>query len=390
MTEVTVTRVTPRLFRAVDTPTPVPYANPLRSWLGEVSLEGAFSFREWLVVEVELSTGEIGYGNAGLAAGLAARVVEDYLAPIVVGRRAADIEQTWQLMYRSTVAFGRKGTVMAAISAVDIALWDAWARHLRVPVYDLLGGRRNDRIKVYASRLYAQGSLEDLAEEATRYRDQGYLAVKQRFVWGPADGRQGMLRNVELVRTVREAVGPDIDIMADAYMGWDLPYAKRMLRLLEPFDVSWIEEPLVPDDVEGYAALRGMTSIPIAGGEHEFTLAGCADLLNRGAVDVLQFDTNRVGGLTQARKVAALAESRGVPLIPHGGQQHNYHLVTSQPACPMAEHFPLDSIEVGNELPAWVFSGEPAAADGHITLADTPGLGLEVAPRYPVEEVAVR
>ncbi|MCH6472117.1 enolase C-terminal domain-like protein [Sinomonas terrae] len=389
MADVVITRITPRLFRAVDTPTPVPYANPLRSWLGDAPLEGSFSFREWLVVEVELSTGEIGYGNTGLAAVLGASVVEKYLAPLVVGRRAADIEQIWQLMYRSTVAFGRKGVGMAAISAVDIGIWDAWARHLNVPVYDILGGRRNDTIRVYASRLYAQGSLEDLAAEAVRYRDQGYTAVKQRFVWGPADGRQGMLRNVELMRTVREAVGPDVEIMGDVYMGWDLPYAKQMLRMLEPFDVSWIEEPLVPDDVEGYAALRGLTSIPIAGGEHEFTLAGCADLLNRRAVDVLQCDTNRVGGLTQARKIAALAESRGVPLVPHGGQQHNYHLVTSQPACPMAEHFPLDSIEVGNELPAWVFSGEPAATDGYITLAEVPGLDLKVDPRYPVEEVVL-
>ncbi|MBW1639736.1 L-rhamnonate dehydratase [Microbacterium resistens] len=390
MTEVTITRVTPRLFRAVDDPVPVPYANPLRSWLGDASLEGAFSFREWLVVEVELSSGVIGYGNTGLAAGLAARVVEDYLAPIAVGRRASDIEQTWQLMYRSTVAFGRKGVVMAAISAIDIGMWDAWARHLDVPVYDLLGGRRAESVPVYASRLYAQGSLEDLAAEAVSYRDQGYKAVKQRFVWGPADGREGMARNVELMRTVREAVGPEIEIMGDVYMGWDLPYAKRMLRLLEPFDVSWIEEPLVPDDIEGYAELRGLTAIPIAGGEHEFTLSGCAELLNRRAVDVLQCDTNRVGGLTQARKIAALAESRGVPLIPHGGQQHNYHLVASQPACPMAEHFPLDSVEVGNELPAWVFSGEPEVVDGAITLSTTAGLGLEIAPRHPVEEVPVR
>src|SRR5207247_4158575 len=138
---------------------------------------------------------------------------------------------------------------------------------------------------------------------------EGYKAMKLRFGWGPTDGAAGMKRNIDLVRTVRETVGSEIDVMADAYMGWTLDYAKRMLPLLEPYNLRWLEEPVIPDDIQGYAELKKRSSIPIAGGEHEYTLYGVQQLLEARAVDYIQFDTNRVGGLTQARKSAALAEA---------------------------------------------------------------------------------
>jgi L-rhamnonate dehydratase len=283
---------------------------------------------------------------------------------------------------------GRKGLGMAAISAVDLGLWDAYAQHLGVPVYDLLGGRNRPSIPVYASRLYGSDDLEALAAEAKGYLAAGFTAMKQRFVYGPADGLAGMRRNAELVRTVREAIGDEADLMADAYMGWDLDYALRMVRLLEPYNLRWLEEPLVPDDISGYAALRARAPMPIAGGEHEATLRGLHEMITARAVDVIQFDTNRVGGLTQARKICALAEAAGLPVIPHAGQLHNYHLVASQPACPMAEYFPPGPVDVGNELPHLLFAGEPTAEAGAITLAETPGLGLRLAPRPPLEEVS--
>jgi len=188
-----------------------------------------------------------------------------------------------------------------------------------------------------------------------------------------------MQRNVELVRTVREAVGDGIDVMADAYMGWTLDYAKRMLPRLEPFHLRWLEEPVIPDDIRGYAELKSYGRIPIAGGEHEFTLHGFRDLLEAHALDYIQFDTNRVGGITQARKIAALAEAYSVPVIPHAGQMHNYHIVMASLNSPMAEYFPIVDVEVGNELFWYVFQGEPTAKDGCITLDDnTPGLGLTI------------
>jgi L-alanine-DL-glutamate epimerase-like enolase superfamily enzyme len=281
-------------------------------------------------------------------------------------------------MYRKTMAFGRKGIGMVAISAVDIALWDLLGKAARQPVYRLLGGRTKPRIPVYASRLYST-PLPELAAEARRYQEEGFLAMKLRFGWGPQDGAQGMQRNVELVRTVREAVGDGVDVMADAYMGWTLDYAKRMLPLLEPFHLRWLEEAVIPDEIHGYAELKAMGRVPIAGGEHEFTLHGFKELLEARALDVVQFDTNRVGGLTQARKIAALAEAHGVPVIPHAGQMHNYHVVMASLNSPMAEYFPIVDVEVGNELFWYIFDGEPEPVDGHIDLRDdVPGLGITI------------
>ena len=203
--------------------------------------------------------------------------------------------------------------------------------------------------------------------------------MKLRFGWGPIDGAAGMARNIELVRTVREAVGDDIDVMADAYMGWTLDYAKRMLPLLEPFNLRWLEEAVIPDDIHGYHELRRFGASPIAGGEHEHTIYGFRELIEAKALDYIQFDTNRVGGLTAARKIAALAEAYSIPVVPHAGQMHNYHVVMASLNSPIAEYFPPVDVEVGNELFWYIFKGEPTAKDGHIELSDdVPGLGLEV------------
>ena len=148
--------------------------------------------------------------------------------------------------------------------------------------------------------------------------------------------------------------------MADAYMGWNLDYARRMIPLLEPFNLRWLEEPVIPDDLHGYASLKAMNRIPIAGGEHGFTQYEFRDLLEARAVDYIQFDTNRVGGITQARKISALAESFSVPVVPHAGQMHNYHVVMASLNSPMAEFFPPVDVEVGNELFWYIFDGEPS------------------------------
>ncbi len=337
-----------------------------------------FTFHEWLLVEVFTDEGHIGIGNAALAPQVTRHLIDLYLKPLLIGADPWDVERLWQHMYRKTIAFGRKGIGMVAISAVDIALWDVLGKSGGQPVYRLLGGRTKPRIPVYASRLYSV-ALPELSAEAQRYKEEGYRAMKLRFGWGPAEGASGMQRNIDLVRTVREAVGDDVDVMADAYMGWTLDYAKRMLPLLEPFHLRWLEEPVIPDDVHGYAELKSYGRIPIAGGEHEFTVYGFRELLEARALDYIQFDTNRVGGLTQARKIAALAEAYSVPVIPHAGQMHNYHVVMASFNSPMAEYFPMVDVEVGNELFWYIFQGEPKAKQGYIDLDDnTTGLGLTI------------
>jgi len=345
--------------------------------LPEASMQ-TFTFHGWLIVEIFTDGGHVGIGNAALAPQATKQMIDLYLKPLLIGAEPWDTELLWQKMYRKTMAFGRKGIGMTAISAVDIGLWDLLGKCAKQPVYRLLGGRTKPLIPVYASRLYSV-ALNELATEAKRYKDEGYKAMKLRFGWGPTDGAAGMRRNVDLVRTVRETVGDGIDVMADAYMGWTLDYAKRMLPLLEPFHLRWLEEPVIPDDIRGYAELKSYGRIPIAGGEHEFTQYGFRDLLEARAVDYIQFDTNRVGGITQARKITALAECFSVPVIPHAGQMHNYHVVMASLNSPMAEYFPIVDVEVGNELFWYIFNGEPQAKDGFVDLDESlPGLGLTI------------
>jgi L-alanine-DL-glutamate epimerase-like enolase superfamily enzyme len=337
-----------------------------------------FRFHGWTIVEVFTDAGHVGIGNAALAPRLTKQTIDVYLKPLLLGADPFDSEFLWQHMYRKTMAFGRKGVGMAAISAIDIAIWDILGKASGQPVFKLLGGRTKRKIPVYASRLYSQ-PLDELASEAMAYKKAGYRAMKLRFGWGPVDGAAGMQHNVDLVRTVRDTVGDDVDVMADAYMGWNLDYARRMIPLLEPYRLRWLEEPVIPDDLHGYASLKAMNRVPIAGGEHAFTIYEFRDLLDRRAVDYIQFDTNRVGGITQARKIAALAEAHSVPVVPHAGQMHNYHLVMASLNSPMAEFFPPVDVEVGNELFWYIFDGEPTPRDGVIDLRDeVPGLGLTI------------
>ena len=344
---------------------------------GDASM-GNFAFHGWVLVEIFTDTGLVGLGNAALSPRVTKTLIDTYLKPLLIGADPWDTEYLWQQMYRRTMAFGRKGVAMTAISAVDIALWDLLGKDAKQPVYRLLGGRTKERIPVYASRLYAM-PIPELRTESQKYKDQGYKAMKLRFGWGPIDGAAGMQKNVELIRNVREVIGYDIDLMADAYMGWTLDYAKRMLPLIEPFHLRWLEEPVIPDDTRGYKTLKSYGRVPIAGGEHEFTSFGFRDLLEMNALDYIQFDTNRVGGISQARKISALAESFQVPVVPHAGQMHNFHVVMASLNSPIAEFFPKVDVEVGNELFWYIFDGEPEPVDGYIDLDENvPGLGLTV------------
>ncbi|MEI8720075.1 L-rhamnonate dehydratase [Mesorhizobium sp. ISC11] len=367
-------------------PTSPPRANlsasPMDALGGLTDAMSSFRFHQWLVVEVETDCGLVGLGNCALAPPIAKQIIDAYLTPIVVGRDPFDVEAIWQAMYRSTIAWGRKGIGMAAISAVDIALWDIMGKATGKPVFKLLGGRTKTKIPVYASRLYSQ-PLETLAEEAQSYLDQDFTMMKLRLGWGPNDGPAGIAKNIDLVRTVREVVGDDIDVMIECYMGWTLEYAKRVIPRLTEFNPRWLEEPVLPDDIGGYAHLNRHSGVPIAGGEHEFTLFGFKQLLDAEAVSVIQYDTNRVGGITAAQKINALAEAYQVPVIPHAGQMHNYHLTMANLNCPISEFFPVNEVEVGNELFYYLFEGDPQPVGGHINLDDTvPGLGISLSRKH--------
>jgi L-rhamnonate dehydratase len=336
-----------------------------------------------LLVQVTTDEDITGIASVGLGHEPQREVVERRLKPIVVGEDPFQVELLWAKMFRATVNIGRKGAVLEAISGVDIALWDIMGKATGQPVYNLLGGKTHDRIQVYASRLYARTDLDGLAAEARSYLDQGFTFMKLRFGYGPRDGLVGMKKNVELVRTVREVIGDEVQLAGDAYMGWDVPYAIAMIRRLEAEDVNlaWVEEPVMPDDVDGYARVRAAVRTPISGGEHEFTRYGFRELIAKQAVDILQPDVNRVGGITEARKIWAMAAAYDLQVTPHAGQSHNYHLVISHLNSPISEYFPKPApgvIPDGNEAFWWIFKGEPEVVDGHVSLNGKPGLGLEL------------
>jgi L-alanine-DL-glutamate epimerase-like enolase superfamily enzyme len=347
-----------------------------------------------IVVRLRTDDGLEGLGSVGVGNGSALYILEHSLKPIVLGANPFDVELLWEKMYRSTIYFGRKGTALEAISAVDIALWDLMGKATGQPVYNLLGGRTRERIRVYASRLYANENLDRLASETRSFVEHGFTALKQRFGYGPRDGVPGMRKNLALVKTVRDAAGPDIEIAADCYMGWDVPYAIRMIHMIEDAgcELAWVEEPVIPDDIRGYAEIRRAVKTPISGGEHEFTRFGFRQLIEEGAVDIVQPDVNRAGGITEARKIWALAAAYGIRVIPHSGQSHNYHLVISHLNSPIAEYFPspAEGAPRDDDTLFWeVFAGEPLAEDGHVTLSGKPGLGLSLQEES-VRELSVR
>ena len=352
------------------------FATPVSLLPFQLDAQAAYRFFSWLVVEIETSDGHVGIGNAGLCPDLTKMIVDTKLKSLLVGEDPLNTEYLFEKMFRSTVAYGRKGAVLAAISAVDIALWDIKGLVMNQPIFKLLGGRTKEHIPTYYSRLYTR-DLDSLQAEAAHYKAEGFTGMKLRCGYPLTEGIEGMNKNVEMVKVVRDTVGDDVDIMLEAYMGFNYSYSRQLLKKLEPFNLRWVEELVLPDEIHNFAKLKKNTDIPLSGGEHEYTRHGFFDLLKADALDIFQFDTNRVGGFTEAQKICTLAQAHGVEIIPHGGQMHNLHVVMSSFASPMAEYFPQTEIEVGNEMFWYIFDGEAIAENGNLQLDDSkPGMGL--------------
>ena len=343
------------------------YRHPLSSW---------FPADAMCVVEVQTDEGLVGTGWCEDYARATSVIIENHLARLLVGADPLERSRLWDQLFRSTMPYGRKGAALYAVSAIDIALWDLAGKHFGQPVFELLGGRARDAVGVYASHLHFTDEDEFVAE-ATEYVRRGFKAMKMRFLHGPADGLAGLRRNVELVGLLRGAVGDDIDIMADAYMGWDLEYALRMCRALEPFDMKWVEEPLLPDQLREYAILRRESPVPIAAGEHETTRYGFAQIIEAEALDIIQFDIGRVGGFSEARKVCALAQTAGLPVYTHAYGMPTLHLATSDTAVGMVEYFPVPVWDDVTEAPH--FDGAAIPEGGQVSVGAAPGLGATLS-----------
>lgn len=331
-----------------------------------------------VIVEVISSDGTTGIGTVGAGSAGVLSLIEEHLGPLLLGSDPFEVERAWDRMYRASVRFGQRGMAVSAISGIDIALWDLKARHLGVSVVELLGGRHHDVMPAYASRLYAMRDLDILGEEARRYRDEGFRLVKQRMGFGPRDGEAGIRKNIELVRTVKEAVGDDIAVAVDAYMSWTTDYTIRMERELRELDVAWIEEPLLPRDMPGYTRLSSMLTTPIALGEHCYTKWDFSQIIDHGVAQILQPDVSRMGGITEGQKVFALAEAHELPVIPHSNESHNLHLSFSKPNAPWIEYFPYRSDDVGavNTIFYEIQDGIPEAENGLLSLPNEIGFGV--------------
>jgi L-alanine-DL-glutamate epimerase-like enolase superfamily enzyme len=345
-----------------------------------------------LVVFVHTDAGIVGVGEADSSPTVVRAVIEAQsshslshgLASLLVGQDPLEVERLWQRMYDGSIYFGRRGAVIHALSALDMALWDIRGRAWGVPVWKLLGGAVRERVPAYASVLMPD-TPEAARLRAESLRERGFRAAK--FGWGPL-GRDAEL-DVELAAAVREGLGPDAKLMLDIGLRWDAATAVRMVQSLQPYDPFWIEEPLSPDDYTGYRRLCDAVDTRIAAGEEETTRFGFLDLLERGGVDVVQPDLSRAGGFTECRRIAQLAADHGVWCVPHAFSTPillaaSLHFVAATPNAPLLEYCE-DASALGTELCPERF---PLGPDGCVGLPSAPGLGVtldqETVRRYRV------
>ena len=294
-------------------------------------------------------------------------MIEKHFRRFLVGADPRDINRIWDQIYRASMPYGRKGITVAALSVVDLALWDLLGILRDEPVYALIGGSTRDAIA-----LYCTGPRPDVAKE------QGFWGGKVPLPHGPADGPAGLKENVEFLAAHRERVGPDFPLMVDCYMSLDVPYAVSLAEALKPLGIYWIEEPLPPDDFEGHRILKARCpDTRWTTGEHEYTRYGFRSLIEGRAIDILQPDLMWMGGLTEALRVSAMASAYDIPVVPHGSGAYSYHFVQSQPNIPFSEYVNTspggDTIE---PVFGTLFDGDDVPIDGQITPSDRPGFGL--------------
>ena len=328
--------------------------------------------RDFVLVKIISAEGVEGLGWT-YAGNLAGEVVREaaaaLFAPMLLGQNPLMTEALWERLYREALLHGRTGSVMRALSALDIALWDLNARSVGLPLWQYLGGHK-DRLPCYASGGYYRPgkTVADLADEMGGYVEAGFKAMKMKV------GLRSMTEEVARVQAVRERIGPDIKLFMDANNAWpDLFTALPFLRRFEPFFPAWIEEPFSPDDIESHARLARETSIPVATGEIESGRWRFRELLEARAAHVLQTDVVCCGGITEWRRIAALAASYGVPVCPHAWHELHAPLIASTPNAPYVEYFVDNSIIMTEPL----YEQPLRHTGGEIVMTDEPGLGFQ-------------
>lgn len=353
----------------------------VRAWSVAIPLDTVTSLSNRVVKErhyglVEV-TGDDGISGIGFcyvgnsASRIFTPAVSDLLANRLIGEDAHRVEGLWQEMYQEALLHGRAGTVMRAISALDIALWDRNARAADLPLHRFLGGYAKDSVPAYASGgYYLAGKTPDmLADEAERYVGMGFKSLKIKVGGSPdADVEEARLK------AVRERVGYGVEVMLDANNAWkDVPTALRYIRRYEKYAPAFIEEPFSPDDIANHARLAKMTILPVATGEIEVGRWRFKQLLEQDAALILQTDACVCGGITEWRRIAATAASHGITIYPHWFHDLHVHLVASTPNAPIVEYFPDDQVLNFHRL----VDTQLEHKDGNLLLPQRPGIGFD-------------
>lgn len=359
------------------------------------SAGGFLSSRGALLVEIETDAGITGLGEAGPGGGASASVIERQLRPLILGEDPLMIEALWQKMFARTRQFGRRGLVLNALSGIDIALWDIAGKAAGLPLYRLFGAAR-ERVEVYASGGFYEDakSIDDLAAEAEGYGARGFRGMKMKVGRNPSTGSHlrhlvGEAERCEVdpeediarVAAVRRSLGPKAKLMVDANCAWSPAFAIAMGRAFEPYGLYWIEEPVATDDIAGSAAVAEALATPIAGYETETGLYGFRELIERGAIDIVQPDLAWSGGFSECRRIAALAQAHHRMVAPHAFAgavllAASLHFTASIP-----NGLVLEFDQTANPLRDELLT-EPIrlGADGTIALPERPGLGIEIDP----------
>ncbi len=327
---------------------------------------------------VRIETDEGPHGIAGPLPDLVALYIARRLRPILLGHDPIAHEKLWDQMHRIMV-HGRQGDAMLAISAVDCALWDLKGNWLNQPVFRLLGGPTRPEMPCYASMLgFSVGDLGRVRARAAEYKDRGYRAQKWFFRDGPASGPDGLARNVALVRTLRETLGDDYDIMLDCWQAFDPLYAVELADRIAEFSPRWLEECVMPDRIDSYRRVKERTQIPLSGAEHEYTRWGFKRFIEAEALDVLQPDIYWAGGLSETLKIAAYASVHDLVVIPHGHSTPaglHFSLAQSPSLTPYQEY-----LVKWNAINQHFLATPLQPEHGMLQPPTTPGLGMELDP----------
>jgi L-rhamnonate dehydratase len=297
------------------------------------------------------------------------------LRPFLLGKDALAVETLWDQMYRSN-RHSRAGHYMMSLSAVDNALWDIRGKKFGVPVYELLGGPTRAEVRVYGSCLGFTVEKGKAGSRAKQLYADGFKHQKWFLAYGPGDGNEGLRKSIELVEELRAGVGSDGELMFDAFMGWDLPFAIAWCKAVEKYRPYWLEEAFAPDRPQTFSQLAAETSIPIATGEHFYSRWEVLNFLDARAIQIVQADPEWCGGVSELVKICNLCSAYGVKVFPHGHNIHaQLHVVASQSpeVCPLVEY-------LINHVPGKLhFQKNPLiTSNGIIALPKMPGFGIEI------------